>query len=138
EASHWVTGAGITADDDLSYLREFQHITLARLMLAEGKAGAMTVDFLDRLLQAAERGGRTGSAIEVLILKALACQAVGDVAGAVSSLGRSLDLGEPQEYVRVFVDEGEAIAPLLKSAIKHRIAPHYAKRLLEALGSREQ
>jgi LuxR family maltose regulon positive regulatory protein len=138
EASHWAAGAGISADDELSYLREFQHVTLARLMLAEGKTGSATIDFLDRLLQAAESDGRTGSAVELLILKALASQAAGDVAGAIASLGRALALAEPQGYVRVFVDEGEAITPLLKAAIKHRIAPHYAKRLLDALGPREQ
>ncbi|HEV2515698.1 MAG TPA: LuxR C-terminal-related transcriptional regulator [Devosia sp.] len=137
EASHWVAAAGISADDELSYLREFQHITLARLMLAEGKTGSATIDFLDRLLQAAESGGRIGSVIELLMLRALACQGTGDMAGAIATLGRALALTEPQGYARVFIDEGEAMATLLKSAIKHRIAPQYARRLLKALGPRE-
>jgi LuxR family maltose regulon positive regulatory protein len=107
-------------------------------MLAEGKAGSATIDFLDRLLQAAESGGRIGSVIELLVLKALACQGAGDMEGAIASLGRALALAEPQGYARVFIDEGEAMATLLKSAMKHRIAPHYARRLLQALGPREQ
>jgi LuxR family maltose regulon positive regulatory protein len=129
EAWHWANAAGVTAEDTLSYLREFEHITLARLKLAEGSV----IDFLNRLLQAAESGGRSGSVIEILVLRALALRASGDAVSAVESVGRALTLAEPQGYVRVFVDQGEPMAALLKAAIKHRVAPQYARKLLEAL-----
>jgi LuxR family transcriptional regulator, maltose regulon positive regulatory protein len=34
DALGWAREQGLTADDDLSYLREFEHITLARVLLA--------------------------------------------------------------------------------------------------------
>ena len=34
EATGWAREQGLSADDDLSYLREFEHITLARVLLA--------------------------------------------------------------------------------------------------------
>ncbi|MFN2419026.1 MAG: helix-turn-helix transcriptional regulator [Candidatus Limnocylindria bacterium] len=36
----WASGRGLSADDDLSYLREYEHITLARLLLATHAADA--------------------------------------------------------------------------------------------------
>ena len=68
---------------------------------------------LERLLKAAEEGGRTGSVIEILVLQALAHQAQGDIPAALVPLERALTLAEPEGYVRIFVDEGPPMAQLL-------------------------
>jgi LuxR family maltose regulon positive regulatory protein len=100
-------------------LREFEHLTLARVFLARYKtdraADALqaTLKLLERLLQAAEAGGRNGSVIEILIVQALAHQAQGDLPRALASLERALTLAEPEGYVRLFVDEGESIRLLI-------------------------
>ncbi len=84
EALGWAREQGLSAHDELSYLREFEHITLARLLLAQYKSDRADSAILDatellkRLLQAAEAGERTGSIIEILVLQALAHQAQGD------------------------------------------------------------
>ena len=61
----------LTADDELSYLHEFEHITLARVLLAgtadRDPAARRRDRLLDRLLAAAEEGQREGSAIEILV-----------------------------------------------------------------------
>ena len=67
---------------------------------------------LDRLLADAEAKARMHSAIKILILRALACQAHGDRVGASTTLKRALELAAPEGYVRVFVDEGTAMAKL--------------------------
>ena len=69
---------------------------------------------LERLLQAAEEGGRTGSAIEILILQALAHHMQGDISAALVPLERVLTLAEPEGYVRIFVDEGKPMADCWK------------------------
>jgi LuxR family maltose regulon positive regulatory protein len=67
DALGWAREQGLSAEDDLSYLREFEHITLARVLLARYKSGhagssmSEVMGFLDRLLKAAEEGGRIGS-----------------------------------------------------------------------------
>ena len=38
EALGWAREQGLSAEDDLSYLREFEHITLARVLLARYKS----------------------------------------------------------------------------------------------------
>ena len=75
---------------------------------------------LERLLQAAEEGQRTGSVIEILVLQALAHQVRGDVPGALVPLGRALALAEPEGYVRVFLDEGPPMAALLERGCEPR------------------
>ena len=138
EALGWVRERGLSVDDELSYLREFEHVTLARLLLARAatEPAETGVDelgpFLKRLLRAAEDGGRTRSAIEIRVLQALAHQARGDVPAALASLEPALTLAEPEGYVRVFVAEGPPMMSLLKAAAKKGITPAYVRRLLGA------
>jgi LuxR family maltose regulon positive regulatory protein len=47
-------------------------------------------------------------------------------------LGRALALAEPEGYVRIFVDEGRAVAGLLYEAASRGIKPEYTGRLLAA------
>jgi hypothetical protein len=67
---------GLSVENELSYLREFDHITLARVLLARYQSDrassiAEVMGLLERLLKAAEAGGRMGSVIEILVLQAL-------------------------------------------------------------------
>jgi LuxR family maltose regulon positive regulatory protein len=119
EALGWAREQGLSVDDDLLYTREFEHITLARVLIAAGKsdreAGSLdeATRLLGRLLQAAETGGRLGSAIQILLLQALAFQARGDFPHALAVLERALALAEPEGYLRIFVDEGQAMRLLI-------------------------
>ena len=136
----WAREQGLSANDDLSYLREFEHLTLARVLLArptqDGAEGSKreAVDLLDRLQLAAETGSRTGSVISVTVLLALAHQMRGDIPAALAQLERALALAEPEGYVRVFVDEGPPMAALLAAAATRGLAPTYVRRLLGAFG----
>ena len=142
EALGWAREQGLSVDDDLSYLREFEHITLARVLLAryqdELKASIHEATrLLERLLRAAEEGARTGSVLEILVLQALARQARGDIPAAVAVLQRALTLAEPEGYVRIFVDEGPPMASLLRAAAKQGIARNYVRRHLAAVSKTE-
>ena len=143
EALGWARERGLSADDDLSYLRECEHITLARVLLARYTAERAersvheATRLLERLLRAAEEGQRTGSVIEILVLQALACQARGDIPAALASLRRALTLAEPEGYARIFADEGPPMASLLRAAAKQGIAPSYVRRLLAAVNKTE-
>jgi LuxR family maltose regulon positive regulatory protein len=96
------------------------------------------VALLDRLLDAAGTGERTGSVIEILVLQALAHEAENDIARAIEALERALTLAEPEDYVRVFVGEGAPLARLLKEAWARGIRPDYAAKLLAAYSAQEQ
>ncbi len=87
---------------------------------------------LERLLKAAEEGGRMGSVIEILVLQSLAHEAQGDISPALAPLERALALAEPEGYVRIFVDEGPPVARLPHEARSGGIAPDCIQRLLAA------
>src|SRR3712207_1327721 len=58
DAITWAREQGLSAEDDLSYVREFEHITLARVLLArqtsggEDRAMREAMGLLERLLHA--------------------------------------------------------------------------------------
>ena len=138
EALGWARERGLSAHDDLSYLREFEHVTLARVLLARYKSKREespmleAMSLLERLLQAAEACGRMGSVIEILVLQGLALEAQGDIPAALVPLERALALAEPEGYVRIFLDEGRPMAQLLSEAATRGIMPDYTGKLLAA------
>ncbi len=140
EALEWARTHGLSADDDMRFTREFEHMTLARLLIAASKGdreAACLNDatrLLDRLLHAAETGRRMGSAIQILLLQALAFSAQANQPRAHASLARALTLAEPEGYLRTFMDEGEAMRLLIERQARNRNHPRhgYADRLLAA------
>ena len=138
EALGWAREQGLSVDDDLYYLREFEHITLARVLMArhEGERAGRSIHeatrLLERLLSAAEEGGRTGRVIEILVLRALAYQTLGAIPAALAALEPAVALAEPEGYVRVFLDEGPPMTSLLRLAAKRATTRNYVRRLLAA------
>jgi LuxR family maltose regulon positive regulatory protein len=140
DALGWVDQRGLSVTDGLSYLREFEHLTLARVLMAQhardqaGGALEGAIELLERLLEPATAGHRRGSMIEISVAQALAQQLRGDTAKALTSLMAALDLAEPEGYVRTFLDEGPPMAALL-AAVDRQESSAYARRLLAALGA---
>jgi LuxR family maltose regulon positive regulatory protein len=138
KALDWAREQGLSVDNELSYLHEFDHITLVRVLLAHYQSDRANssisgaVGLLERLLKAAETGGRKGSAIEILILQAIASHAQGNLPAALLPLQHALTLAEPEGYVRIFLDEGASMRQLLCEASGRKIMPDYADKLLAA------
>ncbi len=98
-ASGWAQQYGV--DDELSYLREVEHIAVARVLIPLGQPEE-AIGWLARLQEAAEAGGRTGRMIEILSLQALAYQSQGDRNQAMAALERALTMAEPEDYGRCY------------------------------------
>jgi LuxR family maltose regulon positive regulatory protein len=99
-ALEWAGRRRLRADDDVPYVREYEYLTLARILLAQN-AVPKAIALLERLLAAAEDGGRTGTVIEVLVVLSRARRATGD-SRAAPTLERAIALGRPEGYVRIF------------------------------------
>jgi LuxR family maltose regulon positive regulatory protein len=130
DAREWGDRAGVTAADDITYAGQFDLATLARLLLAESRVDE-AVALTERLVAPALERGWVGAAIDALIVQALARHAGGDASGALASLEAAFAYAEPEGYVRVFADEGPAMAALLRAATRRGLAPSYVS-LLEA------
>jgi LuxR family maltose regulon positive regulatory protein len=138
DAVQWVKQANLSVDDDLSYVREFEHITLARILIARHGARADAAPFLERLQTAAESGGRTGSVIEILILQSLTQHGSGNLRNAMDLLARALVLAEPEGHLRVFLNEGARMRELLRHVIARGLGGGYTRRVLPAFDAPKQ
>jgi LuxR family transcriptional regulator, maltose regulon positive regulatory protein len=139
DAARWVQARGLGAEDDLSYPREREYLVLARVLLAQDRPD-QALGLLERLHALAAAQQRTGSLIEIRALQALALAGSGDERGALAALAEALRLCAAEGYLRVFVDEGAAMASLLgrlaapdrreRVAAGGNVPPDYLARLL--------
>jgi len=133
-AVRWSAERGLGVDDDLAYVREYEHITLARIMLARADPGSIAdaIALLERLLAAAESGARDGPAIEILVLLAVGNEARGDRLAVADALERALIRAEPEGCLRVFVDAAPTLIAPLRAVAPTSDAARYARRVLAA------
>jgi LuxR family maltose regulon positive regulatory protein len=110
----------------------------ARVDLGRGQAD-LALAVLHQLEPAAETAGRFGRIIEICLLQALALQAQRHTSAALSQLGRSLELAEPEKITRVYLDEGAPLAALLEALCQSPLVPanlrDFAQGLLATLDS---
>jgi LuxR family maltose regulon positive regulatory protein len=106
----------------------FQHYR-SRLQLAKGdKVGAL--EQLESQYRGAVQAKANGLIIAVRTYQALAAETP---AMALGFLTEALTLGEPEGYVRTFVDEGKLLIPLLRKAAGQGIMPTYTNRLISII-----
>jgi LuxR family maltose regulon positive regulatory protein len=126
--------SGLAVDDDYDPLRQVEVIALARLLLALAPSEPDRLEdalrLLEDLLRATEAQGWMGQALEILVLQAVALQMAGEPEQAMDALVRALSLGEPEGYVRTFLDLGAPMRELLQAAARRGIRPAYVERLL--------
>jgi LuxR family maltose regulon positive regulatory protein len=132
EARAWARDGGIDESAPPTYLTECDQLTLARLLVAEGRA-AQAVDLLDRLMQDAAAHRRDGSLVEVRVVRACARHALEDPE-ADTDLAAALAAGVPVGFARTFLDEGWRVRAMLEGLARrgHPDAQAHAQTLLDA------
>jgi len=136
DARRWAEARGLSVERELDLENEVEYLSLVRILLAEGRVDE-AMRLLSRLQSAAESTGRHGSLIQVLVLRAVAFDMQGDLQSALVVLQRALTLGQPEGYMRVFLDEGKPMEALLRTATtrwRDRDLLAYARKLLAAFG----
>ena len=138
EAADWALARGLSVTDDATYLSEFDHLTLVRLLIAQhrehrdgGSAASEARGLLERLLESAAANGRAGSIVEVRVLQALLDDIQGHREQALGMLGRAFaEAPEPGGYAQLFLAEGAPMLALLRDAVEHGIGGGHPRRLL--------
>ena len=97
--------SGVTPDAPVTHLTDGLHLAWLRLLIARGDP--LAAPLAERIIAAAEAGGRDGILLEALVLAARL--AADDPRASPAYLARALTLAEPEGALRVFLDEGEAI-----------------------------
>ncbi|HEX6386230.1 MAG TPA: LuxR C-terminal-related transcriptional regulator [Anaerolineae bacterium] len=97
-----------------------------RLLLAQNEKAAAAAQ-LEACYSKATRDSLQAVVVKILVLQALASPTEAD---GLAYLAEALALARPQGYIRTFVDEGQAMAALLRRALEQEIAPNYTANLL--------
>jgi LuxR family maltose regulon positive regulatory protein len=110
-AVRWTESRGLTPEAPASFACEPEHLLLARVLIDQGRYDD-AVRMLDRVRVAAD--ARPGSLIRIEVLRALALAGTGRPDDSSAALRRAFDMGWDQGWRRVFLDEGEPMAALLR------------------------
>jgi LuxR family maltose regulon positive regulatory protein len=136
-AIRWIEMSGLRAGDDFPPYRRDEYMMLTRMLIALGRTDE-ALPLLDRLETQARTGKYVSLQLELLKIRMHALLQQGDQASARATLIQALTLAEPGGYIRMFLDEGEAIQPMLAPlAADPSVPAHiraYAVRLLSAAG----
>ncbi len=111
-ATRWAKQLEVMPPLLTSFARERQNVARARILLAQDQPTA-ALQRLEPALQRASAGQRWGHVPAIHLLQALAYQKLHEEPQAMAALSEAVRLGEPEGYIRSFVEEGAAMAVLL-------------------------
>jgi LuxR family maltose regulon positive regulatory protein len=120
-AWRWVQVHPYDIQGNIFYNNQFECLGRARVMIARGRAHKdlslleSAFGLLLRLADSFQSSGALGPAVHGLALQALCLSALRRDAEALSALQGALSLAQPEGYIRLFVDQGPAMAELLKA-----------------------
>jgi LuxR family maltose regulon positive regulatory protein len=127
----WAETAVSSLNQVSYYQRELDLLVLARLRLQQNQAAA-ALGFLAELADSVQQAGRWLVQMSVLLLQAQAHQALGQVGEAEAALATAVRLAAPENYRRLFLNEGEPVATLLPAV--RETAPAFVDALLADFG----
>ena len=135
DVRHWF--ASIERREEILPLLQYQREQLlwARLLLAQKKEIATTIERLESLCIAAAETSHLYFKMEVDIVLVLAYNEQGLREKARALLSAVLETASSEDYLRLFLDEGEALSSLLREllpSLRARATLAYAKHLLNA------
>jgi LuxR family maltose regulon positive regulatory protein len=128
-AEAWAQAHWVDSVDDLDAGGEIEQIVVAQVFAAQGKF-EQALSWLALLFKGAQAARRMESVLKILTLQAVIFQTQQKTDRALSALERALSFAEAEGYTRIFIDHGQPMAELLRSALTHGIVPNYAAQLL--------
>ena len=131
-AGQWADSfSSLPPDQPLIWLEEPQ-VTRIRVLLARGTNAdlQLTCQILDVLVEITERTHNIRWKIELLALRALALDALGEINLALAVLTQALDLARIGGFIRIFTDMGEPMHQLLSLLAIHDDSVEAIDRIL--------
>jgi len=118
EAAHNAEEAARLAGEERGQTAEMAHLAAARVMAARVEPQE-AADKLKQSIVCAQEGARHGTALELHILRSLACVRHNNIPEALKEVQQALALAESGGFVRIFLDEGQTMHKILNSWLVH-------------------
>ena len=131
-ARRWMNSCTQLGEDFRLVQREREALIVARLLIAQGEPEE-ALELLERWQAQAHAQGRIRSELETRVLTALAHYSHKHLPQARQTLREALTIAQTEGYRRLFLDEGEAMATLLRSVlpeVKEEALLTYVRTLL--------
>ena len=106
----------------------------AQLLIATGEKPAAR-ERLRSLYETAAQADAQCLIIRICVYQALAAETQAE---ALAFLTEALTLGQPEGFIRTFVDEGKLLALLLRIALARGVTPEYTAKLLNIIEAEER
>ena len=104
----------------------FLSLSPVRLLLAKGEKSA-ALERIDQWIPIADAAGWDYGKVYLYVLKALTAM---DMESAVNSLTQALTIGQPEGFMRTFIDLGPDLVPILREAAVRGVHPEYVGEIL--------
>ncbi len=135
KARQWVQGQRLppnwTFDKLPLTLDEIHQSLRARVALACGEF-EQVLAIAAQIIPQAAAGGRFGRVLELNLFRAQALWQLGKNEKALTSFEKCLTLAEPEGSLHLFLEQGEALIPLLETAIAQGVQAAFTTRILAA------
>jgi LuxR family maltose regulon positive regulatory protein len=138
-AQRWSTTITRLGEDFRLVQQEREALIVARLLIAQEEATA-ALHLLEHWQAQAHAQGRTRSGLEIQVLTALAHSTHKSLPQARETLREALVLAQAEGYQRLFLDEGEALATLLRAVlldVREEPLATYVRSLLVAFAQQQ-
>jgi LuxR family maltose regulon positive regulatory protein len=130
QAEQHLKKRGIWINSPIRYPFQREYQSLATLLIAKGDLGSAE-GLLASLVTWAESRKQYRSLIGAWVLQALVYSGYKDIAKAIQSLSKAMDLAEPEGCLQAILEVGRPILPLLYAANQKGIHTVFTTQLLE-------
>lgn len=139
-AVRWANASGLSLKDEPIYQRYGHYQTLLRIFMAEAvrtepyqaEVLAEVSGMIEKLSAVVSQANDIYSIIDLGCLKAIALEMQGQSEAAVAAMTEAVKSAETGTLLRLFLDNGPAVHPLIREvALQHAGSP-YVQRLLQA------
>jgi LuxR family maltose regulon positive regulatory protein len=131
EADEWLRQSRVLVEARDLFPIALEQISWGRVLLAQDKPAEALIH-LAGLREKVIQAGMLHLAIQMTCLEALVCHARNQPKEALEYFREALVLAEPQNSLRVFLDQGVILMPLLQKAQQNKITPDFTARLVAA------
>ena len=145
QAVKWAERTDSTSRAEIPLMRELEELTRVRVWIQQGRTREAE-ELLKQIADSARANGRDATVIECEMLSALTFARAQNKARSFTHLHRALEMAHAENFVRLFVDEGEAMRKMLRdwSANRGRFEEigdldlrDYAEKLSGMFGERD-
>ena len=130
KAINWLKDSDLKIDsNDIElHKRNIEHLVMAGVLIAQ--QDYKSADFLlDRLVNLTRSGGFLTRQLQAIVLQAISFYHQGQKTKAFSAMIHTIELGQPEGYIRSFLDRGFSIEGLLSELLESSTWKRWYKKL---------